>query len=63
MFVDSPNEVLTVKDVQSKFRISPTTAKADIIGLIENKLISEITLNKVKRGYVKSSSFDNIIKT
>ncbi len=62
MFVDSPNEILTIKDIQSKFQISPTTAKGDIVGLIDNKLIDEISLNKVKRGYIKSDKFDSIIK-
>ena len=36
MFDDNPNEVMTVKDVQVKFRITPTTAKSDIIKLVRD---------------------------
>jgi hypothetical protein len=53
--------MLTVKDVQVKFMITPTTAKTDLIGLVERGLLSEIHINKVKRGYVKGEAFDDIV--
>jgi Fic family protein len=62
MFVDNPNEVLTVKDVQTKFIIAPTTAKTDIIGLVQRGLLTEISFNKVKTGYIKGDLFDDSIK-
>jgi Fic family protein len=62
MFVDNPNEVLTVKDVQTKFIIAPTTAKTDIIGLVQRGLLTEISFNKVKKGYIKGDLFDDSIK-
>lgn len=62
MFVDNPKEVITVKDIQSKFYISATTAKADIIGLVNRGLINEFAFNKVKRGYVRSEKFEEAIK-
>ena len=40
--------------------ITPTTAKTDLIGLVERGLLSEIHINKVKRGYVKGEEFDEI---
>lgn len=61
IFAESPKEVLTIKDLQVKFLISPTTAKTDVIGLLERGLLSEIAFNKVKRGYVKGEKLDDLI--
>ena len=62
MFVDNPKEVITVKDIQSKFFISATTAKVDIMGLVDRGLINEFAFNKVKRGYVRSDKFEEAVK-
>ena len=62
MFVDNPKEVITVKDIQSKFYISATTAKGDIMGLVDRGLINEFAFNKVKRGYVRSNKFEEAVK-
>lgn len=62
MFADNPNEILTVKDVQSKFLVSPTTAKADLIKLVERDIIHEFAFNKVKKGYERSKNFNKAIK-
>ena len=62
LFVDNPKEVITVKDIQNKFFISPTTAKGDIMGLVERGLIDEFAFNKVKKGYVRSDSFEDAVK-
>ena len=62
MFTDNPSEVITVKDIQSKFIISPTTAKTDIIGLVNRGFLKEFAFNKVKKGYVKGDIFDEITK-
>lgn len=61
MFIDNPKEVITVRSLQDKFMISPTTAKTDIIGLLQKGLLAEIAFNKVKRGYIKGEKFDNLI--
>lgn len=63
MFIDNPKEVLTVKDVQAKFLVTPTTAKSDIVGLVQRKLLDEISFNKVKKGYIKGKEFDESIKS
>lgn len=63
MYIDNPNEVLTVKDVQAKFMITPTTAKSDIVGLVQRGLLAEISFNKVKKGYIKGKEFDEAIKS
>ena len=62
MFVDNPKEVITVKDIQSKFFVSATTAKGDIMGLVDRGLINEFAFNKVKRGYVRSDKFEEAVK-
>lgn len=59
---DDPMEVLTVKDVQIKFGITPTTAKNDIIGLLRMGILEEIAFNKVKKGYIKGTDFDRLTK-
>lgn len=61
MFIDNPKEVITVRSLQDKFMISPTTAKTDIIGLLQKGLLAEISFNKVKRGYIKGEKFDELI--
>lgn len=63
MFLDNPNEVLTVRDVQAKFLITPTTAKSDLMGLVLRNLLTEISFNKVKKGYIKGEMFDDSIKS
>ena len=62
MFMENPKEVVTVKDLQNKFMVTPTTAKSDIVGLLKRGLLDEIAFNKVKRGYVKGQRYDDIVK-
>ena len=61
MFEDNPQEMIVVKDLQTKFLVSPTTAKTDILPLVEMGLLKEIALNKVKKAYLKGDAFDNIL--
>ena len=62
-FVDDPTEIITVRDLQERFSISPTTAKQDIVHLVERGLLQEISFNKVKKGYIKGDDFDAILAT
>ena len=62
MYIDNPNEGLTVKDVQAKFLITPTTANSDLIALVQRGLLNDISFNKVKKGYTKGENFDESIK-
>ena len=61
MFMDNPKEAITVRDLQDKFMISPTTAKNDILGLLQRGLLAEVSYNKVKRGYIKGDHFDDLV--
>ena len=60
-FDNSPNAMLTIKDIQTKFMISPTTAKADVTGLVKRGILAEIALNKIKRGYIKGGNFNDAL--
>jgi DeoR/GlpR family transcriptional regulator of sugar metabolism len=60
-FVDDPNEVITVKEMQERFSISPTTAKQDIVNLMERGLLKEISFKKVKKGYIEGELFDAVL--
>ena len=60
MYHENPKEVITVKDVQIKFGVTPTTAKSDIVGLLNIGILSEISFNKVKKGYIKGNNFDEL---
>lgn len=61
MFADNPQEMVVVKDLQARFFITPTTAKTDILPLLEMGLLKEIALNKVKKAYLKGDKFDSIL--
>lgn len=63
MFADDSNLVVTIADLQAQFLVSPTTAKADVVGLINIGLLAEISFNKVKKGYIKGEQFDEITKS
>lgn len=60
IYYENPKEVMTVKDVQIKFGVTPTTAKSDIVGLLNIGILSEISFNKVKKGYIKGDNFDEL---
>ncbi len=62
LYHDRPNAMFTVKDLQVRFLVTPTTAKSDIIKLVDMHILEEVPLNKVKRGYIKGERFDDIIK-
>ena len=61
MFLEDEKLVLTVKDVSSRLIVSPTTAKHDIQGLVNRGIISEISFNKQKKGYIQGPSFSSAI--
>ena len=61
LYVDDSTALITIKDLQVKFGISPTTAKNDIIGLLKKNIITEIALNKVKRAYIRGEGLDSLL--
>ena len=62
LMLKDEHTVLTVKDVSSRFLVTATTAKRDIVGLIEQGLLSEIALNKQKKGYIRGPKYHERIE-
>lgn len=61
IFINDHKKVLTVKEVEIRCGVVPATAKRDIIGLLNRGILTEVAFNKVKKGYIRSDDFDNII--
>lgn len=51
---EEPNTIMTVKDVQEMFSVSSMTARKDLSDLVQQGYMTEIALNKVTRGYIKT---------
>ena len=62
MLLKDDNRVLTVKDISSRLFVTPTTAKHDIMGLIEQNLLSEISLNRQKKGYIRGPRYKEVVE-
>lgn len=62
MMLKNEDTLLTVKDVTSKLFVSPTTAKHDIVELVNRDLLTEISLNRQKKGYVRGSKYNAVVE-
>ena len=51
---EEPNTIMTVKDVQEQFSVSSMTARKDLSDLVLQGYMTEIAINKVTRGYIKT---------
>ncbi|MBQ1191148.1 MAG: Fic family protein [Bacteroidales bacterium] len=60
-FNDRPNEIVTVKEMQHRFAITAMTARKDLVDLVEKGYLDEISINNVKKGYIRSNDFEEII--
>jgi Fic family protein len=60
---DNPQIVITVKELESRFAVSHTTAKSDLDMLVNNQYLKRIPVNKVKSAYIKGDRFDEITKS
>lgn len=61
LYQESESLVLTGREVEQRFGVSQPTAKSDLKGLARQGFLDEIAYNKVKRGYLKSSRFDELL--
>lgn len=59
---DNPDERLTVKDVELRLGVTTMTARKDLSYLVNEGYLQEIQLNSIKRGYIRSERFDELIK-
>ena len=60
---DDPNKILNAKEMESRFNVSNFTARTDLKSLVELGLLEIIQVNKQKQNFVKSSTFENTLKT
>lgn len=60
LVLDNPQIMLTIKELQTRFGVTHTTAKSDVNGLTSIGFLSEIALNGRKRGYVRGDRFNEI---
>ena len=63
MMLKDENAVITVKDVSTTLLVTPTTAKHDILGLIDKGLLSEISLNQQKKGYIRGLKYKENVES
>lgn len=59
---DKPTSFFTVKELTTRFNITPKTARADLQHLVELGLMVESPINKRAIGYVRSASFDKSLE-
>ena len=62
LYQESDALSLTGGEVVQRFGVTLATAKSDLKGLVERGFLDEIAYNKVKRGYLKSSRFDDLLE-
>ena len=60
-FIDKPDSVVAVKEMQIRFSITPMTARHDLSDLVSKKYLSEIAINNIKKGYIRNENFDELI--
>ena len=60
---NTPNVMLTAKEISTRFQISVKTARTDLQGLVNKQLMMETSINKRMVGYVKSENFDAVLAT
>ena len=60
-FIEHPQSVVTVKEIQNKFLITPMTARHDLMDLVNKEYLTEISINNRKKGYIKGERFDELI--
>lgn len=61
MYVDKPKEIHTIKDFEIRFSVTAMTAKRDVMGLVNRRILEEIPINKIKKGYVRGPKFDDAV--
>lgn len=61
MLLNEEDRIITVKDVANKLLVTQTTAKHDIVGLLDRGFLAELNLNRQKRGYYRGPNYDKIL--
>lgn len=61
-FVENPDAVVTSVDIANRFGVSAGTAKSDLRDLTGKGYLSEISLNKRTKGYIRNPNFQDMIQ-
>ena len=61
LVTEKPDYIFTIKEIENRFNVANQTARTDLEGLVKYGYLTKIQLNKVKRCYIKSDKFDNLI--
>ncbi|KAB1068980.1 Fic family protein [Tamlana sp. s12] len=59
---DNPEIVFNTKEIENRFNVSNYTARTDLKGLVELGFLEIIPVNKVKRNFIKSIHFNELLK-
>ena len=59
---EKPSTMFTVREIEQRFAVTNATARTDLRGLVERGFLAEVPMNKVKRGYVRSTDFDQLLQ-
>lgn len=60
---DDSDRVLSSKEIENRFNISNFTARTDLKNLEELGFLEKIQVNKIKQNFIKSKSFNLILKS
>ncbi|MDR3273520.1 MAG: Fic family protein [Flavobacteriaceae bacterium] len=63
ILTEKPNSVFTIKEIETRFRVSNQTARTDLTELKKLCFLSEIQINKRKAAFIKSAEFEEKIKS
>ncbi|WP_223444462.1 Fic family protein [Polaribacter litorisediminis] len=58
---DNPEVVFNTKEIQNRFNVSNYTARTDLKGLVDLQFLDMIPVNKVKRNFIKSQQFNQLL--
>lgn len=58
---DNPEIVFNTKEIENRFSVSNYTARTDLKGLADLGFLEIIPVNKVKRNFVKSQNFNQLL--
>ena len=59
---DQAEIVFNIKEVENRFSVSNYTARMDLKGLVKLGFLEMVAVNKVKRNFIKSKQFDEMMK-
>lgn len=59
---DDPDRILNTKEIGARFNVSSYTARTDLKSLVELGFLEVIQVNKQKQNFIKSSTFESVLR-